>query len=196
MLIAALVAPIASLATIHVITQTGFTFSPAQLNVSVNDTIRWVWTSGSHTTTSRAIPNGAATWDNPLTSGNASFQYKVTVAGVFNYVCEPHESMGMVGSFTASAATSIIDPTNLKFDIYPNPARDKVYIAFNASERPVQLLITNLIGRHIFSNDIASSMGPGQMVEVDLKAIPSGVYLVSLVFENGNRRFRKLTVRY
>jgi plastocyanin len=192
--VAALVAPIASVATIHVITQTGLTFSPAQLNVSVNDTIRWVWASGSHTTTSRAIPNGAATWDNPLTSGNASFQYKVTVAGVYNYVCVPHESMGMVGSFTASPATSVIENLKLQFEIYPNPASAYLNVNFNPSEMPTQLNITNLIGERVFAQSYSKSIEQGYSKEFDLTTIPSGIYLVTIYFENGKRQTRKLMV--
>jgi hypothetical protein len=73
-----------------------------------------VWTSGSHTTTSTVIPASAATWNSPISSTVTSFEYKVTVAGVYNYKCTPHASMGMVGSFTASApaATLSVSPSN------------------------------------------------------------------------------------
>jgi plastocyanin len=101
-------------ATKHVVNVQNFSFTPASIpNVQLGDTIRWVWLSGSHTTTSTTIPSGAATWDSPLNSSNTSFEYKVVVAGTFNYKCTPHASMGMTGSFsTASAATLSVAPAN------------------------------------------------------------------------------------
>jgi plastocyanin len=93
-------------ATKHVVTVQNFSFSPSSIsNVQLGDTIRWVWASGTHTTTSTTIPAGAAIWDNPITSSVTSYEYKVLVAGTFNYKCTPHASMGMVASFTAVSAT-------------------------------------------------------------------------------------------
>lgn len=89
----------------HVVNVQNFSFSPANIsNVQLGDTIRWVWVSGTHTTTSSTIPGGAASWNSPITSSVTSFEYKVIVAGTFNYVCTPHAGGGMVGSFTAVAA--------------------------------------------------------------------------------------------
>ncbi|HRY32192.1 MAG TPA: dockerin type I domain-containing protein [Bacteroidales bacterium] len=93
----------------HVIMQQGLTFSPAVLeNVIVGDTIRWVWTSGFHTTTSSEIPSGAEAWDAILSSSSQVFEYAVQIPGEYLYVCTPHEIMGMVGSFTASPGGSTI----------------------------------------------------------------------------------------
>ena len=96
-------------ATKWVVNVQNFSFAPANLpGVHVGDTIRWVWVSGSHTTTSTTIPFGAAAWDHPITSTNTSYEYPVTVAGAYNYKCTPHEAMGMVGSFTATALNPVL----------------------------------------------------------------------------------------
>ncbi len=103
-LLASLFIGIASLsyAETHIITQQGTSFSPASVNVIVGDVIQWVWTSGSHTTTSNVLPTGAAAWDSPLNAGNPNFQYTITVPGVYQYVCTPHVGMGMIGVIIAS----------------------------------------------------------------------------------------------
>lgn len=94
--------PFHSFATKHIVTVQSFSFNPANISsVLVGDTIRWVWVNGSHTTTSVTIPGGAATWNSPITSVVTSFEYKVTVAGIYNYKCTPHAAT-MNGSFTAS----------------------------------------------------------------------------------------------
>ena len=91
-----------SFATIHEVQVANFQFTPANINVSVGDTVKWTWIEGSHTTTSVTIPAGAATWDNPMTSGSTTFLYKVTVAGLYNYKCIPHAAFGMLGTINAS----------------------------------------------------------------------------------------------
>jgi plastocyanin len=98
----------------HTVLVGNFFFNPSSLNVSVGDTIRWQWSAGSHTTTSGVIPSGAASWDSPITSANPVFEYKVTDAGTYNYVCTPHAAMGMVGTFTASVfvPTLSVTPSN------------------------------------------------------------------------------------
>ena len=77
-----------------------FTFTPASFTINIGDTIRWVYVSGSHTTTSLTIPAGAAAWDHPINSSNTSFTYIPAKAGVYNYKCTFHFAMGMKGSFT------------------------------------------------------------------------------------------------
>jgi plastocyanin len=104
--------PISLQATKHVINVLNFSFSPASLSgVVLGDTIRWVWQSGTHTTTSTTIPVGAANWNSPITSTVTSFEYRVTVTGTYNYKCTPHASMGMVGDFTATAPLPSLNVT-------------------------------------------------------------------------------------
>jgi len=101
-----------SFAIKHIINVQNFSFSPSNItDVEVGDTIMWVWVSGTHTTTSTTIPLGATAWNSPITSAVPSFEYKVTIAGVYNYKCTPHASMGMVGAFTATAPAATLNVT-------------------------------------------------------------------------------------
>lgn len=100
---------LSSNATIYIVQVSNFQFSPATVpNVIVGDTMRWVWVSGSHTTTDNpatesgnSLPAGAAAWNAIINSANTTFDYKVTVAGVYQYWCIPH-APNMAASFTAS----------------------------------------------------------------------------------------------
>jgi plastocyanin len=104
-------------ATKWIVNVQNFSFSPSNLpGVAVGDTIKWVWINGSHTTTSTTIPGSAASWDEPITSSNTFYEYPVTAAGSYNYVCTPHAGMGMVGSFTAIVVTPVL------VSIVPNQA--------------------------------------------------------------------------
>jgi plastocyanin len=101
-------------ATTHTVQVGNYFFNPSTLNVEVGDIVKWVWVAGNHTTTSSTIPAGAASWDKLINSSNQTYSYTVTVAGTYNYVCTPHASMGMVGSFTASnpAPSLTVSPSN------------------------------------------------------------------------------------
>lgn len=170
-------------ATIHVVSVSNFQFSPNTLNVNVDDTVRFTWVSGTHTTTSVSIPNGAATWDSPMTSGVNQFDYKVTVAGNYGYKCTPHQGMGMVGGFVASVSTGIHDlNTDEITTLYPNPFSGELFIE-QGNEQPeyTQVSISDILGKQIKSISIESlsvvSIGKRR---IDVAELPKGIYFVTL----------------
>jgi plastocyanin len=91
-------------ATIHVVQfggALGFNFSPSSFSAQVGDTVHWVGDFTMHTVTSTSVPAGAASFNN--TSGT-SFNYIITVPGTYDYHCNFHYTLGMIGSFTATAS--------------------------------------------------------------------------------------------
>lgn len=97
----------------HVVTQTGLTFSPANITVSAGDRIRWVRTAGNHTVTS----GGSCTADGvyfdgllTLTTTEFSWVVPASAAGAtIPYFCAPHCIFGMVGSITVNGAANPAD---------------------------------------------------------------------------------------
>jgi plastocyanin len=87
----------------YTIKASNYEFDPANITVSVGDTIVWQWDGGKHTTTSSKIPDGAASWDAEIKSSNKAYTYVVTVPGEYSYVCTPHVEMGMIGTITVLA---------------------------------------------------------------------------------------------
>ena len=85
----------------HNITFAPYSYSPAEMEVRVGDTIEWSGNFSSHPLASASIPEGAATI-NRISEG-ADYRYVVTVPGVYNYQCENHHHSGMTGTFTAAA---------------------------------------------------------------------------------------------
>jgi plastocyanin len=85
-------------------------FQPKTLNVKKGDVIRWVMADGTvmhNVSFSQADSNpGGFTppADSPfLTQQGQNYELKIDFApGTYNYVCVPHEMMGMVGSITVS----------------------------------------------------------------------------------------------
>ncbi|MBK8982359.1 MAG: T9SS type A sorting domain-containing protein [Ignavibacteria bacterium] len=99
--------------TTHTVLVQDFSFTPANINVSVGDTVRWQWVNGIHTTTCNgtfpgtSLPNGAAPWDSEISSSTPVFSYVVTVAGSYNYVCQPH-APDMSGTITAGGGSVLL----------------------------------------------------------------------------------------
>ncbi|MGE5316681.1 MAG: T9SS type A sorting domain-containing protein [Chloroflexota bacterium] len=181
-------------ATVVVITQEDLTFSPSSTTVQVGDTVRWVWTSGSHTTTSTSVPAGAATWNSPLTSAVTQFEYIVTVEGTYNYVCTPHASLGMTGSFTATASLGFDNKswvTSAK--LYPNPARDNTVLKLNSEESGSGVItVYDLLGNQMNMSEVTIKSGSNNL-QVPIENVLPGIYFVELKYNQAAivRRFVK-----
>ncbi len=183
-----------SKATIVTVTQQDNTFSPKDVNAKVGDTVRWVWTSGLHTTTSTDIPAGAASWDSQLSTDIRQFDYKITVVGTYNYICTPHVALGMVGTITATAALGIDNKDiALSAKIYPNPARENAVLNLT-TEKPGKgiLAMYDLVGNQIVKRDISLRQGNNDVM-LPLENMHPGIYFVELKYSESTivRRFVK-----
>ncbi|MAT39452.1 MAG: hypothetical protein CL946_07590 [Ectothiorhodospiraceae bacterium] len=95
-------------ATTHIITNSGFTFSPDDITINVGDTVTWN-IGGAH----NVVEVSQATWNSngntPLSGGfSHGFGGGTTVfstAGTHWYVCSPHASSGMKGKITVVQTT-------------------------------------------------------------------------------------------
>jgi plastocyanin len=82
-------------------------FDPIGLRVVPGTTIRWVVEANVHTATAYhpanggrplRIPEDAEPWDSGyLVEPGEAFEVTLTVEGVYDYLCVPHEVAGMVG---------------------------------------------------------------------------------------------------
>ena len=164
-------------ATKHIVSVGNFFFSPATLTVSVGDTIRWVWSAGTHTTTSVSggIPAGAASWNAPITSSSNSFEYRVTMPGAYSYVCTPH-APGMAGSFNAT--TVGISPNMLTgLRIGPNPTTGTVRVTgLGTTETTVEATVYNGAGKLVKSESLSGKDGN----TIDLQDLQAGSYYIKL----------------
>lgn len=183
-------------ATIHVIQVEGIIFNPAAVpSVHIGDTIRWTWVSGTHTTTSTTIPAGAATWNNPISSTNTTFDYIPTIAGVYNYQCNIHVSMGMIGSFTVSNPAGVMAMTNsASISIYPNPFYNNVTFQFSSADTFLRnLMIFDITGK-LWKTFVFPEQ-PGKMeTTLDLTDIESGMYLFEFI-DNHNNLYSRRVIR-
>jgi len=102
-------------ATTYTVTVSDYQFSPSTVNAVVGDIIKWVYVNGFHTTTSRTIPAGAATWNAPMQSAGATYSYQLTTSGTYNYWCSIHTTemegtINVTGSLAVNFGTFSIAP--------------------------------------------------------------------------------------
>jgi len=94
----------------HNVTTVGNTFSPANITINLGDTVTWTNGGGSHNVnaTLSTYPNNPEGFGNSINSSSWSFQHIFSIAGTYDYQCDPHTSMGMVGTVTVLNSTSDI----------------------------------------------------------------------------------------
>ena len=100
-------------------------FDPIGLYVEPGTTVRWVVRENVHTTTayhprndhhSLRIPDRATPWNSGfLVNPGDHFEVTLTVPGVYDYYCAPHEAAGMVGRIVVGKP---IEPGSEPFDYW------------------------------------------------------------------------------
>jgi len=84
-----------------------FRFDPGSFEIATGETVRWTWAAGGHNVRATATPSGSD-WagtpggDGETYGGDYTYEYTFEVPGEYDYVCIPHESLGMTGSFTVT----------------------------------------------------------------------------------------------
>ena len=171
----------------HIVQVSNFLFNPSAVSANVGDTIIWQWVSGDHTTTSTSVPNGAASWDAPMNNASITFQYIITVPGMYNYHCTMHPST-MNGSITVSGGTSGVPvlSNDAAISLYPNPSNGQFEISSAAMIQRIE--VYDLAGKMIYSNEINAGHA-----DINLDMATTGVYLVRVVSEN-ETTFRKIVI--
>lgn len=170
-----------SFATIRTVNVQNFSFSPQNVNANIGDTIQWVWIDGNHTTTSTSVPMGAATWDALISSGSPTFEYPITISGLYNYQCTPHGSMGMTGTIIVSIeSVKEISGTADNYKLnqnYPNPFNPVTKINFSiAKAGSVTLKIYDISGKEV-STLVNANLNKGSYeVTFDGSNFSSGIY--------------------
>lgn len=76
-----------------------FAFVPASITIAPGDTVVWKSTQQCCITHTTTRSTGPMTWDATVPL-NSTFQQAFTQQGTFNYVCTPHQGLGMSGSVT------------------------------------------------------------------------------------------------
>ncbi len=85
---------------------TNFRFSPSEITISEGQVVRFFW-SGELLGHNAVEENGLFDSGEPETDVDYSYKFEIGSNGTYEYVCEPHEQMGMIG-------TIIVNPVSIE----------------------------------------------------------------------------------
>lgn len=123
--VAGTVPPVASHAAQIDVQVANFAFTPRDIVINQGDSVRWFWTSGSHTVTNGTNPGEAgagALFNASMTSASTEFiRVFNDPPGLIPYHCAPHWFVGMTGTITVNpsgpaAATHVVAVREFEFD--------------------------------------------------------------------------------
>jgi plastocyanin len=105
--------------TTHQVNLSGISFSPANITIAEGDTVMWNWVSGFHNVSSDI---GLFTSGNPVLAPytwsltfDAAFLASAPANGnLYDYHCDPHWGLGMVGSVTVTTNNPVLTISNFK----------------------------------------------------------------------------------
>lgn len=92
--------PTARGATEHVVTIQDFSFFPATRNIIKGDTVKWVWDSANITQDHNVFFSDSL---KSIYKQSGTFSVRFNSVGTFDYVCQPHASIGMKGTVVVRA---------------------------------------------------------------------------------------------
>lgn len=181
--------------TLHEVQATNFQFTPAALTINVGDTVRWTNTQGNHNVNGSltTFPNNPeAFFSGAPANATWTYEYVFTTAGHYDYRCDNHFSIGMVGTIDVSAPSGLQKLTGNQDIIdllYPNPASNSLQIQVNfAHPARLQLEIINIVGQLV---DRVAVPNNGIMT-LDIRNYQAGMYFIRCWNSNqlmGVRRF-------
>ncbi len=92
--------------TIITVDSTNLRFSPSTVTIDEGDTVRFFWDG-------QFLPHNAVENNEVFDSGDTtteedySFQFIMGLNGTFDYYCEPHQSLGMIGQIIVNPSPVI-----------------------------------------------------------------------------------------
>jgi plastocyanin len=160
-------------ATKHIVNVGNFAFTPAKTHIAPGDTVRWIWASGLHTTTSD--PTSPKSWNSPTLSGSGqSFEVAFTLAdgpGPFPYHCAIH-ALTMLDTVFVNGPP----PCTTCGDANGDGAVDISDVVF---------LISHIFSGGVAPGDCNYTKGKGDANGDGGVDISDAVYLISRIFSGG-----------
>ena len=177
-----LVLSFTSAQTTHQVEVKNYSFTPSNLTIQVGDMVTWSNIEGTHNVDGKkAIFSGnPESFGNDVASAPWQYSFTFTIAGTYNYHCDPHASF-MTGSITVEPVTSLFD-AKVNGDyisaITPNPFENNFSVILNSDLKTtpgLELNIFNLSGKLIEHKLFNSSE-----LKIETSEWPSSVYIYQL----------------
>ena len=85
---------------------TSLRFTPSEVTITEGDEVRFFW-SGQALAHNAVAVDGSFTTGEPERAVDHTVEFPVGTNGTYDFVCEPHESVGMVGTITVEPAPPV-----------------------------------------------------------------------------------------
>jgi Zn-dependent metalloprotease len=150
-------------------------------DLSTGSPTRWRWDFGDGSAFDNT-PNPSHTYTSLGT-------YTVTLT-VGNDICS--NSFSKTISLNPNSINPILE--NDKLSIYPNPAKDLIYIQLNENiKTPIDIEITNTLGENVLSKKITQSIS-NNLYSLNIEHLSSGVYYIKTRDKNNKISIGKFVV--
>lgn len=165
------------------VTVANYSFTPKNITITAGDTVIWKETQGTHNVDGKlsAYPNNPESFGNNLGSG-WTYKFVFNTAGTYNYQCDPHAAMGMVGKIVVNTKTvtsnkSLSDNSG-NILLYPNPASDYIELKVPANYSAIQSLKVYSIAGSLIDQKVL----PGNANEhrYDISRLKNGIYFMEI----------------
>jgi len=173
--------------TSHKVTVANFSFSPKDLTITAGDTVIWSNTAGNHNLDGlqSVFPSNPVSFGNNLGSG-WTYKFIFKTAGTYDYQCDPHAAMGMVGKITVNTKTvtsaeSLSDNSG-NLQLYPNPASTFIELKIPANYSVIQSLNVYSISGALI--DQKAFPGNSGSIRYDISRFKNGIYLMEINTDN------------
>jgi len=101
--------------SIVTVDSTNLRFSPSTITISEGDSVRFFW-SGELLAHNAVADDGLFSSGSPSRNVDYTFTFELGTNGTHTYVCEPHESVGMIGTIIVEPApveNNSVDDTDI-----------------------------------------------------------------------------------
>ena len=183
--------------TSHNVTVANFAFTPSSLTIEEGDTVFWTNTSGTHN-----VNGSIATFpSNPdsfgsgaASSSNWTYSFVFTIAGNYDYRCDPH-SGSMTAAITVTESSVSINEAQIEngTNVYPNPFTSSLTIALNKElindNSSIEFVLYDLLGNQVHS--IANVNA--ELTKIETNQLSNGIYIFAFKSNGETLRTGKLT---
>ena len=156
--------------------------------IEVGDTVTWNWyATGTHNV--KSATSASESFESSYFGNGGTYSKTFNSIGSNDYVCSPHPG-NMFGTITvvAEGALGTSEATRLKFEMYPNPASDKVSIQLPSGAENATVEFYDSLGRLALSKKVTRINN-----KMDVNALSKGIYILKVFTADqiGSQKFIK-----
>ena len=183
--------------TSHNVVVASNSFTPSALTIEEGDTVIWTNTSGSHNVngTITTFPSNPDSFGSgAAASGGWTYSYVFTIAGSYDYRCDPHAGGGMTATIAVSESSVSINESKIEngMNVYPNPFTSYLTVALNKElindNSSIEFILYDLLGNQVHSITNVTS----ELTKIETNQLSNGIYIFSFKSNGKTLRTGKL----